>query len=200
LNVADAASAWQIGCCQRLANWMLPAPGKLNAGSILHGNYYSRVPWESKVNASNPDIEKRIYELLADRPDKVTKLAIATRAAVHRAAPKCSELLYVTYCLSDAFTFSGKLGQAFIHIATYANHVNLGFNFGAKLDDPDSILEGSGKLIRHTQIDSLKKLKSKPVTALISQAAAKGRAMADEKGAICEPIFVLNQDGKKTSI
>ena len=27
------------------------------------------------------------------------------------------------------------------------NHVNLGFHRGAELDDPDGLLEGSGKLI-----------------------------------------------------
>ena len=35
---------------------------------------------------------------------------------------------------------------------TYKNCVNLGFNRGALLTDPDGVLEGSGKLIRHLRI------------------------------------------------
>lgn len=38
------------------------------------------------------------------------------------------------------------------HIAVYSKHVNLGFNFGASLADPESILEGSGNQIRHISV------------------------------------------------
>jgi hypothetical protein len=36
---------------------------------------------------------------------------------------------------------------------TYKNCVNLGFNRGALLADPEGILEGSGRLIRHLRIN-----------------------------------------------
>ncbi|MEI9973971.1 MAG: DUF1801 domain-containing protein [Ignavibacteriota bacterium] len=42
--------------------------------------------------------------------------------------------------------------DGFCHIATYTTHVNLGFNRGAMLPDPNRVLMGSGKLIRHITI------------------------------------------------
>ncbi len=60
-----------------------------------------------------------------------------------------------TYCVSNAFTFTGKQGQGFIHIATYAGHVNLGFDRGTELDDPDEKLKGTGKLIRNIRLNSI---------------------------------------------
>lgn len=137
---------------------------------------------------TNAEVERELHKLLADRPDDVVDIALATRAAVKKlAGESCSELVYATYAISSVHTFSGKLGQAFIHVASYAKHVNLGFNRGVELDDPDSMLKGTGKLIRHVRINSLADLKKKPVKGLIRAAVKQGKALA--KGRMLdEPI------------
>ena len=141
-----------------------------------------------------------LRELLAERSDAVVEIALATRESVLKLANKgndeVSELLYVTYCVSDAFTFTGKLGQGFIHIATYANHVNLGFNRGAELEDPDGSLNGTGKLIRHIRINSKSELKSKPVKNLIAAAVQQGKELAQVKGGIQPAVFVIKDSRK----
>ncbi|MFK7768972.1 MAG: hypothetical protein AB8B55_17250 [Mariniblastus sp.] len=141
-----------------------------------------------------------IQKFLTDRSDEISDIALATRDAVLRVANKgktqVSELLYVTYCVSDAFTYSGKLGQGFIHIATYANHVNLGFNRGAELNDPDNILQGTGKLIRHVRINSKPDLKTAPIKNLIIAAVEQGKQMAESKGGIQPSIFKINDSRK----
>ena len=98
-------------------------------------------------------------------------------------AGKSSEMVYKTYAVSNVFTYSGKLGHAFIHIAAYSEHVNLGFNQGARLDDPDEVLEGSGKLIRHIRIDSIAAAQKTKVKKLIKAAIKLGREVAEEAGA-----------------
>ena len=54
------------------------------------------------------EAEKQLHKLLADRPDALVDLFLATRTAVHLAAKKSghqsSELLYSSYAVSDAFT------------------------------------------------------------------------------------------------
>ncbi|MDX1925210.1 MAG: DUF1801 domain-containing protein [Pirellulaceae bacterium] len=137
-----------------------------------------------------------LRELMQDRKEEVVKVALAARKAVLKIAGKCSELIYETYCISNAFTFTGKQGQGFIHIATYAEHVNLGFDRGTELDDPDGKLAGTGKLIRHVRLNSLADVRNESVVQLIAQAVTQGRAMAEEKGALAEAVVVVKRRKK----
>ena len=145
--------------------------------------------------------EMIIREALAERPDAVTEISLATRDAVLQAANKgntcVSELLYVTYCVSLAFSFTGKLGQGFIHIATNANHVNLGFNRGVELKDPDGLLNGTGKLIRHIRVNSKSELKTKPIKKLITLAVKQGKELAEAKGGIQPAVFITKDSRKR---
>ncbi len=134
-----------------------------------------------------------LRELMRDRKEEVVKIALAARKAVLKIAGKCSELIYETYCVSNAFTFTGKQGQGFIHIATYAGHVNLGFDRGTELDDPDEKLKGTGKLIRHIRLNSIAVVRDDSVIQLIAQAVSQGRTMAEEKGELDEAIVVVKR-------
>jgi hypothetical protein len=50
---------------------------------------------------------------------------------------------YPTACVGDA---------AFAYVGAYSAHVNIGFFQGADLDDPDGLLEGEGKRMRHVKL------------------------------------------------
>jgi hypothetical protein len=41
---------------------------------------------------------------------------------------------------------------AFAYVNVFSAHMNVGFHFGASLDDPAGILEGSGKRMRHVKL------------------------------------------------
>lgn len=145
---------------------------------------------------SKTSTELILRDLMRDRKEEVVKIALAARKAVLKAAGKCSEIIYETYCISNAFTFTGKQGQGFIHIATYAGHVNLGFDRGTELDDPDGKLTGTGKLIRHIRLNSVADLRDESVIHLIEQAVALGRTMAEAKGELDEAIVVVKRSKK----
>lgn len=145
---------------------------------------------------NNQEAVRALHELMSNRPDEVVEIALAARAAVKKAAKGVSEMIYATYAISSVATFTGKLGQAFIHISTYANHVNLGFNHGAKLVDEDSILEGTGKQIRHVRLNSKADLKKPAVKKLIVAAIEQGREMAEAKGGV-QPASIVVVNGKK---
>lgn len=131
------------------------------------------------MNEKPEDIVFKLCEHLSDRPDSVVEIALAAQAAVLKFVPNCKQLIYNSYAVSNVFTFSGKLGQAFIHIATYENHVNLGFNRGTLLDDPSKMLNGTGKLIRHIRLESKDTIKKKEVTKLIQLAIEQGRELVE---------------------
>ena len=80
--------------------------------------------------------------------------------------------------LAIGFSFTGKpLKDGFCHIVTYASHVNLGFNRGALLSDPNRILVGKGKSIRHLTIRNQGELENPAVRrylhAAIEQVSAQ---------------------------
>ena len=104
-----------------------------------------------------------LYELLADRPTNLCELAIQVRRQICSLANSPSELIYQSYAISDVFTYSHRLKEAFIHLAIYSKHLNLGFNYGAQLEDPSSLLEGSGKSIRHIRIEPASDLKKQAI-------------------------------------
>lgn len=50
---------------------------------------------------------------------------------------------YPTACVGDA---------AFAYVGVFKAHVNVGFFLGAELADPDHLLEGTGKFMRHVKL------------------------------------------------
>ena len=59
-------------------------------------------------------------------------------------------------------------------IFVYKNHLSFEFGKGAELDDPDGILEGTGKYRRHIKISKLDEIAAKKVVHFIQQAFVNG--------------------------
>jgi hypothetical protein len=83
------------------------------------------------------------------------------------------ELIYDAYnAVATGYSFTGRPSDAFIHIAVYAPWVNLGFNRGSQLEDPQGALQGSGRWVRHIRIADLRDLEKPAVRAFVKAAAA----------------------------
>lgn len=93
-----------------------------------------------------------LLDFLSPYDEELRELALIARKAVLARAPGCWELLYQTYAVSTAFSLTDELKHAFCHVAVYKKHVNLGFNRGTELHDPERLLQGTGKLIRHVRL------------------------------------------------
>jgi len=128
------------------------------------------------------DAPEDLLRFLQPYDPAIRELALKTRALVLDEAPHAMEIIYDAYnAVADGFTFTGRTSDAFIHIATYAKWVNLGFNRGALFNDPNHLLAGAGKWIRHIRIATLANLRPKHVRAFIRAAIAeapKGTAEA----------------------
>ena len=123
----------------------------------------------------HPDFEK----ILSDKPLPMHFLYRNIRQLVLHACPTCNELLYHTHALSSVYSLSDKLKHAFCHIPVYSNHINLGFNFGADLEDPDGILSGSGKKIRHVSIRESSDLSHPGISRLLADAVQLAESQLD---------------------
>ena len=84
----------------------------------------------------------------------IADLALGLREIILEEAPDASESIYQVYTVAIWFGYSGKMKDMFCYITTNARHVNLGFPRGAELPDPNRVLEGDGKIMRHIQFAS----------------------------------------------
>jgi hypothetical protein len=66
-------------------------------------------------------------------------------------------------------TFEAK--DPFCFYMVGKNHVTFGFHYGTSLEDPQGLLEGTGKNIRHVKLRSLEELKQRGLRELVQAAA-----------------------------
>ena len=117
-----------------------------------------------------------LRRFLAAYDPAVARLFLAARAAVLDAAPGASELVYDAYnAVATAYSFTDRLKEAFCHVAAYRRYVNLGFNQGATLPDPEGLLVGSGARIRHIRIAAVADVRRPGVRKLLRAAVRRGR-------------------------
>ena len=112
---------------------------------------------------------------------QIGDLALAVREIILEEAPDASESIYQVYTVAIWFGFSGKMKEMFCYIATNAGHVNLGFPRGATLPDPNRVLEGDGKTMRHIKFKSRRDL-DRPFVRRYIQAAMEDAAPAGTRG------------------
>lgn len=120
------------------------------------------------TSSIHPDFEKH----LTHKSQELQALYVALRALVIDIYPEGNEILYCTHALTSVYSTSLKLSDAYCHIPIYNEHLNLGFNFGTSLEDPKSLLCGTGKSIRHVPIKSIVELENKDLKILIADAVA----------------------------
>jgi uncharacterized protein DUF1801 len=66
-----------------------------------------------------------------------------------------------------------KMTEHYAYIHVHGAHVNLGFYHGASLPDPDGLLEGTGKRLRHVKLKDLASARSGAVRNLLRAAIAE---------------------------
>jgi len=118
---------------------------------------------------------------LAPFESHITELALAIRKLVLEEAPESIELIYDAYnAVATGFGFTGRPSECFIHIAVYAKWVNLGFHRGSELEDPEGVLQGTGRLVRHIRIAKPEDLAEPSVRAFVKQAIAQAKRPATD--------------------
>ena len=122
----------------------------------------------SATREVHPDFLKH----LKHKEQSLIDLYLELRSFILSINPKSNELLYHTHALTSLYSVSEKMGDAFCMIPIYTNHLNLGFNKGTLLKDPDHLLQGTGKWIRHIPIEKKEDYKNKAVNDLIEEAIA----------------------------
>ncbi len=117
----------------------------------------------TKSRPIHPDFQY----LLDFKDQEVIALFRDLRQYILELYPDSNELLYHTHALTAVFSISEKLSDAFCMLPIYATHLNLGFNKGTLLKDPNKLLTGTGNLIRHIDVKKSSDYRNARVRALI---------------------------------
>jgi hypothetical protein len=76
-------------------------------------------------------------------------LALALREIVLDEAPAAVEQIYRNHPHALWYGHGPKMADMVLYVAMASAHVNLGFCRGVSLPDPDGVLEGTGRSMRH---------------------------------------------------
>ncbi|HEY0703973.1 MAG TPA: DUF1801 domain-containing protein [Candidatus Acidoferrales bacterium] len=128
----------------------------------------------------------------------IAELALVLREMILEEAPDASESVYQVYTVAIWFGFSGKMKDMFCYIATNAAHVNLGFPRGTALPDPNHVMEGEGKTMRHIKFASLRDLE-RPFIRRYIRTAMEQAAPAGTRGTCKTVIKTSLTKSKSTS-
>jgi hypothetical protein len=108
-----------------------------------------------------------VFEDLLEQAPQHADLLQSVRALIAHIDPDAHE---VTARVEGSVWWGGgtaKMKDGYVWAMPHAKHVNLGFFKGALLPDPDRVLQGTGKLIRHVKLHSRADLESPSIRPLI---------------------------------
>jgi hypothetical protein len=121
-----------------------------------------------------------LIKFLKPYDPEIRDLALKLRALVLEEMAPCYENIYDAYsAVAIGYGTSDRLRDGIFHIAVYSKHVNLGFNDGASLADPKSILQGNGNQIRHITIKTPEDITRPELRSYIRR--ARKSALADAR-------------------
>lgn len=127
----------------------------------------------SRPRSRAPSVEDQVVAFIDRYDPAIAQLAHEARGKVRKLLPGAIELVYDNYnALALAFGPSERPSELILSLALYPRWVSLFFTHGARLNDPDGLLRGSGRKYRHVVLDSAAQLGRGPVRALVKEALA----------------------------
>jgi hypothetical protein len=149
-----------------------------------------------RLRSPDPDYLK----LLLPYGKAIQDLALAARKLILEEAPESSEFVYEVYTIANHFSFTERPSDAFVFTTTHANWVNLGFNFGSLLPDPEGLLRGEGKWIRHVRLAHGADLEAPGVRELVRSAIAQAERPEGSAGKPCITVRRTQPVRKRSAV
>ena len=109
------------------------------------------------------------------------ELARKVLTKLRKRLPHALELVYDNYnALAIGFAPNERASEGIFSIAIYPKHINFFFLQGAKLPDPDGLLQGEGSVVRHIRLEDEKTLDRPDVKAMMATAMKTAKVTFDE--------------------
>jgi len=110
-------------------------------------------------------------DAVAKAGDHARKLAYQLRKLVIKVMPDVVEVPWPRMRMASYGVGPKKNSDHFCYISAQKEDVNLGFYYGAELPDPDGLLKGTGKRLRHVKIREAKALRNPALRRLLKVAS-----------------------------
>ena len=130
---------------------------------------------------ANASPSEGFNEILAACSPKVQNLATRARALIREVMPDVVEVPWPTQGTAGYGVGPKKMSEHFCYISTHKGHIDLGFNYGSELPDPEGLLAGTGKLFRHIKINTPEDL-DRPAVRRLLEAASRHRMPSKPAG------------------
>ncbi len=112
--------------------------------------------------------------------EPMREIATALRQLMAKVMPGVTEVAWPKQGTIGYGVGPKKMSEHFCYIGLYARHVNLGFFYGADLDDPEGLLGGTGKALRHIKLTDAAAVDQPGIRRLVEQASTHLPKLADE--------------------
>jgi len=125
------------------------------------------------VNAPTEVVQAWLEKLPAGKKPIIETLS----NLIASVAPEAHEMIY-----HDALGY-GPTDSGFyriLYITVFKEHVNLGFFFGGYVPDPEGLLIGSGKRLRHIKIRSVQDCENPAIRSLLAEAWVDGLRQVEQ--------------------
>jgi hypothetical protein len=109
--------------------------------------------------------------IIAGVSARARDLALRARALICEVYPAVVEVPWPKQRVIGYGVGPKKMTEHFCYLSVSTNHVNLGFNYGSELPDPERLLQGEGKLLRHVRIQRAEDLESLALRQLLEEAS-----------------------------
>lgn len=118
-----------------------------------------------------------IEEFLSEYSKPVQAVAIKLRMVVREVIPEANEHVDTSYKVIE-YSSEDKTREALVYIAPFKDSVNLGFFVGTSLPDPNKLLRGTGKNLRHVKFKIGDTIDTAALRALIAAAWAEDQKLS----------------------
>src|SRR5438552_17818472 len=123
------------------------------------------------------DLSMRVIDDYGTFEDAIVKasphareLACQLRTLVAAVMPDVVEVPWPKMRMAS-YGVGPKKSEHFCYISAQKDNVNLGFYYGAELPDPEGLLQGPGKLLRHVKIREPTAIRSRALRQLLKVAS-----------------------------
>ena len=124
--------------------------------------------------------QKRLDSFLDKYTDKVATTARACLKTMRARLPGATQIVYDNYnALAIGFGPSEKASEAIFSIVLYPKYVTLFFLQGVNLTDPEKLLQGDGKIVRHIRLEQANDLNKPAIKQLMKTALTNAKRTID---------------------
>lgn len=110
-------------------------------------------------------------DVFAEADPALDETGRAARALLASVMPGITEVAWFKQKTIGYGVGPKKMSEHFCYIGLHNTHVNLAFFYGADLDDPEGLLEGTGKALGHIKLTSPDDLKRRGLLELVERAS-----------------------------